>query len=349
VKTPFSVAVGFLISFTCSTAFAQSTPYTFVTIDITVPDRPGQVAFPEDISDAGEIVTSILSPAYGIEAVIAEPLKRKRPTFTTTLFQCAVAPFADTEAVAINRSGKVTGTCVTEPNGSTVHGFVRDRSGNHTLLDYPGADHTLPLGISSQGQVVGVYYSPLEPGRSGLFRIHGFKWSDGSFETIDFPVANAYTLLKSINERGRIVGEYYRFDPTTNETLEHNWFVYQDGQFSLEFPPSLEWNGGPALFLADINDSGQVLVMRHNSGPDWNGIFVVEDGAWDRVTFPPDFAYMDVRGMNNKGQFVGMYLKQVGIDPYYGWPLYESHGYIATPESQAKPTSTSGVTGGKDH
>jgi hypothetical protein len=339
MKTLLSAAVGCCIALASSTAFAQPKAYRFTTVDISVPERPDSVAIPEDISDAGTIVTNVVSSSHGIEAVIAEQV-RGRQRFATTLFQCAVVPFATSQAVAINGDGDVVGTCDTTPNDSNIHGFIRDRQGDHILLDFPGADHTLPLGISSEREVVGFYYNPLEPNQSGLFRIHGFKWSNGSFETIDFPLANIYTILKSINTEGRIIGEYYRFDPATNATLEHNWFVYEEGEFLLDFPPSLEWNGGPALFLADINDSGQIVALRSNAGPDWDGVFVFEDGEWNRVTFPRSYAYVDVRGMNNRGQFVGMYLKQVGTDPFYGSPLYELHGYVATPTSRRKPTST---------
>ena len=50
----------------------------------------------------------------------------------------------------------------------------------------------------------------------------------------------------------------------------------------------------------------------------------------------------DVRGMNNKGQFVGTYAVQVGIDQFYGSPIYEHHGYIATPAPQRKPAELLG-------
>jgi hypothetical protein len=339
MKMLLSGAVGFFVSLACSTAFAQPTAYTFATVDVSVPERPGSIAIPEDINDAGVIVTNIYSLSYGAEAVIADPARRGTPQFTTTLFQCADSAFADAQAVAISRNGDLVGSCLTAPNGSKVHGFIRDRSGQHLLLDFPNADHTLPRGISSHGDVVGYYYNPFESNRSGLFRIHGFRWSDGDFQTIDFPLADAYTVLKSINRRGQVLGEYYRFNAATNETLEHNWFVYDDGHFRLDFPPSLEWSGGPALFLADINDAGQIIAMRYNGGPEWNGLFVVEDGVFDEIPVPPDFVYVDVRGMNNKGQFVGMYMTQVGVDPFSGWPLYETHGYIATPASTTGPTS----------
>jgi hypothetical protein len=48
---------------------------------------------------------------------------------------------------------------------------------------------------------------------------------------------------------------------------------------------------------------------------------------------PEEYVVADVRGMNNKGQFVGAYLKQVGVDAR-GEPIFELHGYIATPDSK---------------
>jgi uncharacterized membrane protein len=325
-----------------ATAFTESIAYTFVTVDISVPDRPGSISFPEDINNQGVIVTNIFSSSAGAEALIADPVKRKSTEFTTTTFNCAGLPFADTSAFSINNKTAVTGYCVTEPNGAKISGFIRGRKGNHILLDFPGADHTLAFGISNEGQIVGQYYNPLELNQSGLFRIHGFKWDKGhggQFATIDFPLADTYTTLWGVNKRGQILGEYYRFDPATNETLEHNWFVYDTGQFTLDFPPSLEWKGGPAVLLADINDKGQIIGMRYDGGAGWDGLFLFDDGQFFDIALPPEFVYADVRGMNNKGQFVGLYTIQVGIDPDSGLPLYENHGYIATPAHTRDPHS----------
>ncbi len=143
-------------------------------------------------------------------------------------------------------------------------------------------------------------------------------------------------MLWSINRRGQILGEYYTFDPATNETLAHHWFVYDNGNFILDFPESLEHVGGPAIFLADMNNDGQIVGQRWNGGADWNGLFLYDDGKFFDIELPSEYAYADVRGMNNKGQFVGMYLIQVGIDPFYGLPTYESHGYVETPRSSKK-------------
>ena len=326
-------AIGITLFLAPTIVLAAPPSYAFVTVDITVPGRPSIVAIPKDINDDGVIVSNIVSTSWGGEAVVANPTKRQRAPYETVPFNCAGIPLADATAFAINDKFDVAGYCVSEPNDSRISGFVRDRNGKRVLLNFPGADHTYAFGISSDRQVVGQYYTPLEAATSGLSRIHAFSWSGGKFQTVDFPLANTYTALWSANRAGRIVGEYYRFDPATNATLEHNWFVYDNGQFKLDFPPSLEWMGGPAVTLADMNDGGQIVGMRYNGGAAWNGIFLYDDGLMSDVVLPEEFVFADVRGMNNKGQFVGAYMKQVGVDPR-GEPLYELHGYVATPSTK---------------
>jgi hypothetical protein len=323
-------AIGITLVLASTMVLGDSTLYTFVTVDIKVPDRSGSIVIPKDINDDGVIVSSISSRSWGLEAVIANPTKKQTAPYNATPFNCAGVSFANAAAFSVNDKGDVTGYCVMEPNGSRTSGFILDRNGKRVLLDFPGADHTLAFGISSGRQVVGQYYNPLQVGKSGLYRIHGFSWAGGKFRTIDFPLADTYTTLWSVSKQGQIMGEYYRFDPATNATLEHNWFVYDNGQFKLDFPPSLEWMGGPAVFLADMNDDGQIIGMRYNGGPGWDGLFLYSDGTFSDIALPPEFAFADVRGMNNKGQFVGMYAKQVGVDPY-DQPIYEFHGYVATP------------------
>jgi uncharacterized membrane protein len=278
----------------------------------------------------------------GSEVLIVDPVKQKSTkfktttskttTFTTTTFRCVDLPYADTYSQSINDKGEIAGYCLTAPSAPNKQlGFIRDRNGNHILLDFPGADGTAAFGINDHGQVVGQYYNPLIPGLSGLYRFHGLIWDNGEFTTLDFPKADTYTTLWSVNKHGQILGEYYTFNPATNETLEHNWFVYDNGNFALDFPPSLEHIGGPAIFLADMNDDGQIIGMRWNGGPGWDGVFLFDDGTFFDIKLPPEYVYADVRGMNNKGQFVGAYEVQVGIDPYSGLPLFETHGYVATP------------------
>ncbi len=329
MNTTCSIVIGIVAWLMAAPAFAESRPYEFTTVDIPIPGSPGFRAIPEDINDEGKILTNVRINNLA-EALIADPVKRSGTKFTTATFSCTGVAFADTSAFSINDKGAIVGYCADAPSApSKLFGFVRDRHGKHILLDFPGADGTIGYGISSNGRVVGQYVNPAD-GRSGLYRIHGFTWKDGRFKTIDFPRADTYTTLWSVNTRGQIMGEYVTFDPMTNETLEHGWFIYDNGKFILDFPLSLEHVGGPAISLADMNDDEQIVGQRTNGDADWNGLFLYDDGKFFDIELPPEFAFADVRGMNNRGQFVGMYLVQVGIDPFFG-PIYEQHGYIATP------------------
>ena len=66
-------AIGITVSLASTMVLARATAYRFVTVDIRVPDRPGTVVIPEDINDDGMIVSSIFSPSWGGETLIAEP------------------------------------------------------------------------------------------------------------------------------------------------------------------------------------------------------------------------------------------------------------------------------------
>ena len=68
-----AVAMTFVLAPTL--ALAGPASYTFVTVDITVPGRPGIVAIPKDINDDGVIVSNIFSTAWGPEAVVANPTR----------------------------------------------------------------------------------------------------------------------------------------------------------------------------------------------------------------------------------------------------------------------------------
>lgn len=324
----------FLLTAT-ATAFAESITYQFTKVDILIPGNSARLT-PEDINDDGVLLTNVRIDNLA-QAVIAKPVGQKN-AFKTITFSCTGVPFADTSASSINGGGQIVGSCADAPSApSREDGFVRRRNGDHTLLHVPGADHTLAFGINDRNHVVGHYYNPLISGQSGFFRIHGFLWDGETYSTVDFPRANTYTMLWSINKSGQILGECYTFNPATNETLAHNWFVYDNGNYIMDFPESLEYIGGPAIHLADLNNNGQIVGQRWNGGPEWNGVFLYERGSFYDIEFPQGWLVTEVKGMNNKGQFVGSFAVLVGIDPFNGSPIYEHHGYIATPAPRRNP------------
>jgi hypothetical protein len=109
---------------------------------------------------------------------------------------------------------------------------------------------------------------------------------------------------------------------------------YDNGNFDVLFL-SFEHLGGNAILLSDINDDGQMVGQRWNGGPTWNGLFLVDDGiVFDVKGLPSDWILQQVRGINNEGQFVGVYLQQAGIDPF-GGPRYEAHGFISHAEGES--------------
>ena len=332
MKTLLSTILGLLISFTIG--FAESIPYEFTTIDIPILGDSNQIAFPEDINEQGVILSNVRVNNLS-EALIATSLKSKGRPFRSDTFSCTGVPFADTNAFSINAKGQIAGYCTDSPSEPAKQfGFIRNRNGKHILLDFPGADGTGAFGINDRGQVVGQFYGPLRNDHGGAlsYRFHCFVWDKGEYTQLDFPRDNTYVNCSSINNRGQVLGEYFTVT-LDNETLEHGWFIYDNGDFILDFPLSLEHVGGPAIFLADMNNRGQIVGQRSNGDSDWNGLFLYDDGKFYDIELPPEFAYADVRGINNKGQFVGMYSVQVGIDPFYNSPIYEYHGYVAKPST----------------
>lgn len=312
---------------------AESIPYEFSTVDIPIPGQPERIAFPEDINDKGHILTNVRINNLA-EALIA---RRSDKKIKTAIFSCTGLPFADTSAWSINNKGQIVGYCTDAPSApSKQYGFIRNRDGSYSLLDFPGADGTGAFGINERGQVVGQFYGPLRNDHGGAlsYRFHCFIWDNGEYKQLDFPRENTYVSCGSINKRGQVLGEYITVT-LENEYIEHGWFIYDNGRFILDFPLSFEHVGGPAIFLADMNNHGQIVGQRSNGGPEWNGLFLYDNGKFFDIELPSEFAYADVRGMNNEGQFVGMYATQVGIDPFYDSPIYEFHGYVATPAQQS--------------
>src|SRR4029077_8355746 len=80
------------------------------------------------------------------------------------------------------------------------HGFLRDKHGVFTAINYPGATDTQAYGINDSGDIVGTYRDT-----AGLN--HGFLLSKGTFSTIDFPGAGS-TSARGINSSGDIVGTF---------------------------------------------------------------------------------------------------------------------------------------------
>lgn len=191
----------------------------------------GDVTFPFDINDVGEIVGT-----YGRSGFLLGGGVFTRIDFPSATF---------TGARSINDAGQILGIYSDPRNG--LHGFLLSE-GVFTTIDFPEAKSTAASGINNAGQIVGSYSDV-----NGVS--HGFLLSGGVFTTIDFPGAlNSYAA--GLNNTGHIVGGSFVND-------DYRAFLFTSGTFtSIEYPDVFN----RSTRVRDINDSGQI-VGDYNVGP----------------------------------------------------------------------------------
>ena len=299
------------------TTVPQPVSYRFISIDL--PNSSGDLGLTSlaDINNDGAIIGGF-ADSSGFGFLLGD-------TFRVTDIQCPgdtnAAPNAQPQS--INKHGEISGFCRV---GGRLHGFFRGKKETYTLLDFPGANLTEATGINDDGQVVGDY-------RDSDGRFHGFLWDAGRFFTIDVPFPDVRLIgPNGINNVGQIVGFY---DDTTGG---RHGFLSDRGHFiSFDVP------GSQLTAPADINDDGQIV-----------GVYVVEEvlqsfllehGRFTTIHVPfSDAVFTEVRGINNRGQIVGRYVRHNPDDLVNP---FSSHGFIATPHSE--PQSPSRRVGSQPH
>src|ERR1051326_3227551 len=211
---------------------------------------------------------------------------------STRLFSCAVgmvlaagyASAGDYQFVSIDVQCPLAATASDCPSGLT-----------------PGqvAAQTSAKGINANGDIVGLY---VPAGKQ-----HGFLLHDGTFSSLDFPVAGVRaTNANGINARGEIVGQYtlpvnFRDakgnelpedspaycspnlprppnPPTTPDPACTKGFHFWHGQFStLMFPSTFDATGQehkhPGAIAMHITSDGDIVgcLHDHNLGPSMFG------------------------------------------------------------------------------
>jgi hypothetical protein len=244
-----------------------------------------------------------------------------------------------TTVSAINNIRQVVGSC-------TDGAFVRDRNGNITILNFPGADGTVAHGINDLGHVVGQYWG-FQFGQ-GLQRFHGFVWRDGVYTTIDadFPGA-MFTALLGINKAGQIIGTYLRHRPGSSDINDYDSevaFLYDNGNFTpLDFPgaklPFLCCGG--TTFPMDINNTGQIVGSTFD-GDGRLQFFLYDDGNYFTISGLPDNVvdFNGSWGINDKNEIAGTYIQSVPCDScgFLGQPgqSFDLHSFIATRKKGGK-------------
>lgn len=106
-----------------------------------------------------------------------------------------------TSVLDINARGQILGVYLDA--GGTTRAYLRTAKGSLTTFAFPDAVMTVPFGINNRGHVVG-YYLDADQVR------HGFLFKNGTYTTIDHPLASSDSHAHDVNDRGQIAGFYER-------------------------------------------------------------------------------------------------------------------------------------------
>ncbi len=202
---------------------------------------------------------------------------------------------------------------------------MRDRDGNTTFFDAPGAgavsgqgEGTFPDAINAEGAITGYEYD-------ANFVIHGFvRAADGIITTVDVLGAGTGqfqgTNPEGINPEGEISGFY--IDPNNQG---HGFVRASDGAITTFDPPGpLSVYGGfgvgPGL---DINPAGEIpgsyfaTIAGNPFGGNYRGFVRNRDDSFatfDAATYPPCCIWTFAVAINSAGAVVGEYNDEFNVN-----------------------------------
>ena len=162
------------------------------------------------------------------------------------------------------------------------------------------------LDVNNRGTVVG-YYSD-----GGLPR--GYIYADGVYTypidvvPTDPSLPPGATWLEGINERGQIAGA------VTDYVSYSKAFVMEPDGALTWYVPEVPGDPDPGMGFFDLNDHGQAVGAAIAGGPgDLTYIgWLMDRGEDVFFTNIPDASDSWIRGINNRGDMVGLFLDSAG-------------------------------------
>lgn len=198
-------------------------------------------------------------------------------------------------AVAPNERGDITGTYYEgRMFHSPAHGFLLDKSGVMTTLDFPTGVDTWAYKITDYGTVVGKWF--IKDALGTVLAMHGYVWKDGAFSDVMYP-GSADTMVLGINERGESVGSW---DTDYYNGPSHG-YLYSKGTYTTIDVPFTDSLGD---FATDINEKGEIVGQFWDA--DKTYAYLKVGSAFTRFDCPGSVS-TGFEGINNKGQMVGWY------------------------------------------
>jgi probable HAF family extracellular repeat protein len=209
--------------------------------------------------------------------------------------------FSNLTFAARNDKGVSVGTYV--PSGSsTAAGFMLSGSTLTTIKDPQpnGIDGTHATGINKWNSIVGWYGDPSRA-------IHGFKrFSNGSYETLDFPGAQA-TMPAGINDNGTIVGTI-----SDSEGTAHG-FIYSNGKWAkVDYPGTV----GTTQFLGISNAN---VIVGLSTSTESGFTFIYTNGQFKMISDSKAAGGVFANGIAANGLIVGDAYMQSSIGSWNGF------------------------------
>jgi hypothetical protein len=322
----------------------NASAYTFTTFDVPEAADAGTVG--TAINSAGEVAGFWFDPNNGYNE---EPFLTYNGTITT--FEVPGATYGLAYwGPWISNAGEVVGSYF--PSDGTVQGFIENH-GSVSQLAVPGAIDTIPLAMSSSGEVLGTwdnnsnqYYFVEKNGsftnvslpagdspyaindagtiagsngsnRFGKNPLQVFIDHAGKITTFDPAPAPQQATLEALymNDSDEVVGWYY-----SNITGSHS-FLYDKGTVT-----SLPG------YVTGINNAGQVIGQYYPNGHEMG--FVYSDGTFTSIA-PPGATWTTPTGINNSGEITGTWIDSNDNE----------NGFVGTPTGAVTSTDLSTASG----
>ena len=201
-----------------------------------------------------------------------------------------------------------------------------------TPIDYPGGTLTTARSINERGDIVGSYR--VQYPRHALL-IKGDGFIPLAPETI---LGTMWSEAFKSNNRGDVVGLYGPPD----EVYGYGFLLSRSGVTTLIFP------GADLTTACGINESGTVVGSWSRLDEGGNTIeehgFIWEEGDFAEVSFPADWKNTAILGINDLGEFVGVWSPDSNWDIEHGF-VYSKRKFISfdVPFSGSKITQPNDI------
>lgn len=269
-----------LVVILTAVAAAEAQSYDFHQLPV-----PGPIVVVQDVNNAGLVAGWWFFPPFSASAWVAD-----LSDFTAYDFPGAAVTIFN----GINESGELSGHFV---DGAGSHGFLLDKKGGTTVVDFPGAEGgSWTFDINNNGSTTGLYCDNPVTFCSGE-PVRGYtRNSRGEFSTIDFPGA-VLTAALGNNERGQVVGVY------EDSAGDSHGFVWskKTGFTTIDVP------GAVFTEAIGINARGDIVGDYVDSAGVLHGYVRLKSGELITIDYPGS-AGTYVSGINDRGDLAGVFI-----------------------------------------